>query len=74
MVEEVDEVASELYMEPFRQWKVLMKAHIHIGISRRSQAPELRRAVSKGTRGRLSEVPVIGEPLAANTRNQGIFD
>src|SRR6185437_925524 len=63
VVEDVDEVAPELQMDAFREREVLMQAHIHVGISRRPQAAELRCAVSEGTGGRLREVPVVGEPL-----------
>src|SRR6185437_4856299 len=65
VVEKINEVAPELQMNAFCEWEVFMQAHIHVGISRRPQAAELRRAVSEGTGSRLREVPVVGEPLGA---------
>src|SRR6185312_16222061 len=64
MIEEVDEVTPELQSDPFRDWKVLMQAHIHVGITRRPEATKLRSAISERAGGGLNEVVIVGEPLA----------
>jgi hypothetical protein len=66
MVESVDEVSPELEPESLRDREVFMHAQVNVGVVRRAQPIELRRAVAEGTLRRLGELPSIGEPLIAN--------
>ena len=64
----VDEVGAELQFEPLCDLEVFMQAEIQIEVARRAQTPELRCAVSEGTKRRLNNVSVVDEPLTAYGR------
>src|SRR6185312_5768426 len=51
VIKGIYEVGPELQPEPFCQREVLMDARIYIGVARRPQTSELRRAVSEARRG-----------------------
>src|ERR1700675_1932491 len=63
VVKRVDEIGSELQLEPFREKEVLMQTQVHIGVMRSSQTSELWGAVAKRPGGWVGEIAVVGEPL-----------
>src|SRR5271169_6894310 len=71
MVERVQEVGSELQLEPFRHLEVFMETQIHIRVMRSAKSPELWGAIPERPNGRVREVAIVGEPLvSAHSRSR----
>jgi hypothetical protein len=76
MVKGVDEVATKLQTDAFRQLEVFVQARVDIEVARRAQTSQLRCAIPERAGRRAAEVLVIGvtKPLTSYSRYEGVRD
>jgi hypothetical protein len=63
VVKRIDEVSSELQLEPLREKEVLMQTQVHMVVMRSTQTSELWGAVSKCPYCRVSDPVMLGREL-----------
>ena len=67
VVKGVDEVSSELQVEPLCNVEVLGQTEVYVGVVRTAQTSELRSASAESSFGRVGKVAIVGEPLNATS-------
>src|SRR5258708_18245199 len=65
VVKRIDEISSELQLEPLREQEVLMHTQVYVGVMWPSQTSKLWGAVSKRSNCRIGEIIIVSKPLEA---------
>ena len=68
MVKSVDEVGSELQPETLCNWEIFVQTQVNVAVMWRTEIGKLRRAVAECSGCGLCELPIVDEPLTANSR------
>src|SRR5271154_1512565 len=75
VVKSVNEIASELQLEPFGKLEILVNAQVNVGVVWSPEPAELWSAITELTNRGIGEVAVVGEPLVAtDSRERGLVD